>query len=155
VAAAVACLSLFAIALIWAVGLSVASYISRHPEEVGCFFVPTCNAAYSGDRETITNVQRGQKDLSLVIVDVKLINHARTSAAVDSGDYLLRTSGSGSLKPSSDCPLPGPATVPAGGRLEQRVCFRIPDPNAAFDLRLPWTGWDYRTGPTPVPSPSP
>jgi hypothetical protein len=50
--------------------------------------------------------------------------------------------------------VPGTATVAPGGRLEQRACFRLPDAQASFDLRLPWTGWDYRTGPVPCPSPS-
>jgi hypothetical protein len=154
-AAAVAGFSLLAMAVVWAVGLSVASYVSAHPEEVACFFDLTCNAAYSGELETITNVQRDQKDPGLVIVHVKFINHSRSGAAIDPGEYQLRTFDGRLVSPSSECPAPGSAMVAAGGRLEQRVCFRLPDPQSAFDLRVPWTGWDYRTGVTPVPSPSP
>ena len=154
-AAAVAGFSLLAIALVWGVGLSVASYVSGHPDEVACFFDTTCNAAYSGDLETITHVQRDPHDAALINVDVKFINHSPAAATVDPGQYQVRTIDSETLPPSSDCMRAQFAVVSPGSRLEQRTCFRLPDARQPFDLHLPWTGWDYRTGPVPVLSPSP
>ena len=152
-AVAVAGLSLLAIGLVWAAGVSAASYISGHPEEVACFFATGCNAAYSGDLETIMHVQRDPQDAALVIVEVKYINHSRSAAPIDPGEYLVKTAEGELLHPSSDCLAPGSAAVPAGGRLEQRACFRLPYAQSSFEIRLPWTGWTFRTGPVPGPSP--
>jgi hypothetical protein len=153
-AAVVVGFSLLSIGLVWGVGTGVASYVSSHPEEVACFFDSSCNSAYSGSLQTITNVQHDPQNPATVKVNVTFINHSQSAATIDPGDYLVRTAAGETLPPSSDCPAPGTATVPPGGRLQQEVCFRLPDAQGSFDLRLPWTGWDYRTGPVYCPSPS-
>ena len=142
-------------AFVWAVGIVSASVISSHPDEVACFFDSGCNFAYAGSLETITHVTRSSEDQTLVTVDVTFINRSGSGADVNPSEYSATTTGGQLLAPSSDCPIPSPATVPANGRVQERVCFRLPDAQAYFDVHLPWTGWDYRTGPRPYPSPSP
>lgn len=152
-AAAVVGLSLLAIGLVWATSLAFASYIGGHHEEVTCLFAPGCSATYSGDLETITHVQRDPQDPALVVVQVEYINHSRSAASIDPGEYKVKTVAGELLAPSSDCLAPGSASVPLGGRLEQRACFRLPDAQADFEVRVPWTGWTSQTGRVPCPSP--
>jgi MFS family permease len=142
-------------ALVWTVGIVSASVISSHADEVSCFFDSGCNFAYAGSLETITRVNRSSPDQTLVTVDVTLINRSTSGADVNPGDYWIRTSVSGLMPPSADCPIPSPATVPSNRRLVERVCFRLPDAQSSFDLHLPWTGLDYRTGEPHFASPSP
>jgi hypothetical protein len=142
-------------AFVWAVGIVSASAISSHPDEVACFFDSGCNFAYTGSLETITHISRSSEDQTLVTVDVTFINRSSSGMDVNPSEYSARTTGGQLLAPSSDCPTPSTATVPANDRLQERVCFRLPDAQTYFDVHIPWTGWDFRTGQPPYPSPSP
>jgi hypothetical protein len=140
---------------VWTVGIASASVISSHPDEVTCFFASGCNFAYSGNLETITHVNQSTEDRTLVTVDVTFINRSGSAVAIDTAQFWARTTDGQQLAPSADCPTPGPATVPSSARLGMRVCFRLPSAQSNFEVHIPWTGWDYRTGPTPVRSPAP
>lgn len=137
--------TLLLLAIPWAVGLTAAAIINSHPEETACFFQSGCNFAYSGSLETIARVQRGAEDPTLVTVDVTFINRSARPAFIDPADYSARTTNGTDLPISSACPARTPASVAPGGRLEQRVCFQLPDARARFEVHLPWTGWDFKT----------
>jgi hypothetical protein len=131
---------------VWGIGLVAASYVSAHPDEVACVFDPSCTFNYSGNLEAIARVRRDTGDATLVTVDVTYINRSTVPAPVDPGDYYARTLTAGlDLPPSQDCPPPQAAAVAPGGRLSQRVCFRLPDTSVGFEVHLPWIGWDSRT----------
>jgi hypothetical protein len=142
-------------ACVWMVGIVSASVISSHPDEVACFFDSGCNFAYAGSLETITHVNRSSEDPTLVTVDVTFINRSGSAADVIPADYSARTTSGEQLAPSADCPTPSPASVPPDSRLQERVCFRLPEAKSYFGVHIPWTGWDSRTGQPAVPAPSP
>jgi MFS family permease len=142
-------------AFVWTVGIVSASLISSHPDEVACFFDSGCNFAYAGSLETITHVNRSAEDPTLITVDVTFINRSGSAADVIPSEFSARTADGLTLAPSVDCTTPAPASVPPGGRLHEQVCFRLPDAQAVFDVHVPWTGWDYRTGQRPYATPSP
>jgi hypothetical protein len=142
-------------AFVWTVAIVAASLISSHPDEVACFFDNGCNFAYAGSLETVTHVNRNATEPTLVTVDVTFINRSGSAADVLPSEYSVRTTTGLTLAPSPDCVLPTPASVQANGRLHESVCFRLPDAQTSFDVHLPWTGWDYRTGQPPYASPSP
>jgi hypothetical protein len=142
-------------AFVWTVAIVAASLISSHPDEVACFFDNGCNFAYAGSLETVTHVSRNATEPTLVTVDVTFINRSGSAADVLPSEYSVRTTTGLTLAPSPDCVLPTPASVQANGRLHESVCFRLPDAQTSFDVHLPWTGWDYRTGQPPYASPSP
>jgi ABC-type amino acid transport system permease subunit len=142
-------------AFVWTVGIVSASLISSHPDEVACFFDSGCNFAYTGSLETITHVSRSSADPTLVTVDVTFINRSGSAADVIPSEYSARTTSGMPLAPSPDCTIPTPASVPSNGRLQESVCFQLPNAQSYFDVHIPWTGWDYRTGQPPYASPSP
>jgi hypothetical protein len=137
------------------VSIAAASVISTHPAEVSCFFDSTCNFAYAGSLETITQVTRDPQDAALVRVDVSFINHSGSTVVINPANYSGRTSTGDVLVLSPECPVPEPTSVAAGGRVQQLVCFRLPRPDSFFDVHIPWTGWDYRTDNGTAATPSP
>lgn len=140
---------------LWTVAIVSASLISSHPDEVSCFFDSGCNFAYAGSLETITHVSRSGADPALVTVDVTFINHSGSAADVIPSEYSARTTNGRTLTPSPECTIPTPASVPSNGRLRESLCFRLPSAQTFFDVHIPWTGWDYRTGEPLYGSPSP
>jgi MFS family permease len=155
VAAAWLALWVLGTAFLWTVAIVAASFISGHPDETSCFFDSGCNFAYAGSLETITHVGQSSEDPTLVTVDVTFINRSGSAVAVIPDDYSARTTSGALLAPSADCPTPAATSVPSNSRLQERVCFRLPDARTYFDVHIPWTGWDYRTGQLPSPNPSP
>jgi len=135
------------VALLAASAFLAANLVSGHPEETSCFFIANCDFSYSGDRETITRVNRDGHDSGLIRVTTTFINRGHDPAAIYADEYWLSPSSDATRHnpPSSDCPTPGPTVVPAGARVTQEVCFRVAD-QAPFDVNLPWTGLDSKTG---------
>jgi hypothetical protein len=136
---------LLVLAVPWGIGVVAASYVSSHPEEIVCFFDPRCTFNITGSVEAIAHVNRDSQDPTLVKVDVTYINRSGSSAVIDPADYYARPTNGADLPPSPDCPAPAEAMVAPGERLTQRVCFRLPTADVAFEVHLPWIGWDDKT----------
>jgi hypothetical protein len=132
------------LAVPWGIGVAAASYVSSHPDETACFFQSGCSISNSGNLEAIARVRRDAHDPTLVVVDVTYINRSASHADVAPADYYARTSSGLVLPPSNDCPVPEAATLAPGGRLTQRVCFRLPASGVTFVVHLPWIGWTSR-----------
>lgn len=144
---------LYGFALVTVVGLLAAgallaaNLVSGHPEETSCFLSGNCDFSYSGDRETIARVDRDAHDSGLIRVTATFINRGHDPSALSADDYWLSPSSAATRHeaPSGDCPIPESTVVPAGARVTQEVCFRVAD-REPFDVHLPWTGLDSKTG---------